>query len=873
MVPYNVNLPYQSVSKMMIDNPVAAFMRNIHYWSAQFFFVLSIIHLFDHFLKRSESGVGRGVWLRLVISVAALFFAMLSGFMLKGDMEAEQARSILSSLLKSLPFAGDVFEYSILGEEGSYQLTYVHHIATATIFLFIVIFEHARAVWPAAFGLIVTLFITLLISFFFSAPLHNGFDTVIKGPWYFTGFQELLHWMSDPAWSWLVIFLVLLVLYLVREPWIRPEGLMKGVFIFLTGLYGLLTIIGIGFRGENWQWEPFWKSTGASPAIHFAPLSTNLPESYLAENAKLPVIMGRYEGCLVCHDEMDGFSPSHDPSAIGCVSCHQGNPFTLNKNTAHRDMVNIPGNLVQAEAGCGAAQCHGDIVPRVQNSIMTTNSGIVSVNRWVFGESESLSVLSHISEIGHSAADRHLRDMCAHCHLGMVKTSYGKIDQLTRGGGCSACHLQYDISSLKEISHASEWGDDRLPIHHPALTIEAGNGHCFGCHSRSGRISLNYEGWHETMLDEEDVADRDKFRVLQDKRVFRFIREDVHHKAGMQCIDCHTSYGVMGDGHLYLHKEEQVKIECTDCHTHTTPVRISFNELDVESMKIARLRGLDTLQPNFLVHGAGGNGIVNLFNVDEKRYLSLKSGKAELECLPPASVCQAGDAHADISCSGCHAAWVPQCIGCHNEFDPAMKGYDLLERKEKEGSWVEFVGKYLADPPALGVSEREGEREVMPFAPGMVLSIDLATFEMGKGGQEEIFKRLYSPVSPHTIAPEGRTCVSCHLDPLALGYGRGRLDYSIRNGAGYFEFTPRFENSRFDGLPEDAWIGFLAERGDQAATRLWARPFNIREQRDILTVGACLTCHEEGSDIMEASLKEYQWQLQNLSPSCILPRW
>ncbi len=79
---------------------------------------------------------------------------------------------------------------------------------------------------------------------------------------------------------------------------------------------------------------------------------------------------------------------------------------------------------------------------------MTTNSGIVSVDRFVFGESLSPDIHSTIETIGHTAADEHLRDLCANCHIGKEKTETGVVDQLSRGGGCTACHLNYSNYSV-----------------------------------------------------------------------------------------------------------------------------------------------------------------------------------------------------------------------------------------------------------------------------------------------------------------------------------------------------------------------------------------------------------------------------------------
>ncbi len=129
--------------------------------------------------------------------------------------------------------------------------------------------------------------------------------------------------------------------------------------------------------------------------------------------------------------------------------------------------------------------------------------------------------------------------------------------------------------------------DSLLPKVHPSLDLTVTNDHCFGCHSRSGRISTNYEGWQETMLNEKDIKGKKGYRILQDKRVFEFVSDDIHHQKGMDCIDCHNSYEIMGDGTVYLHEENQVKTKCEDCHVVKTPVTLSYDSLDGESKKIA----------------------------------------------------------------------------------------------------------------------------------------------------------------------------------------------------------------------------------------------------------------------------------------------
>ena len=68
-------------------------------------------------------------------------------------------------------------------------------------------------------------------------------------------------------------------------------------------------------------------------------------------------------------------------------------------------------------------------------------------------------------------------------------------------------------------------------------------------------------------------------------------------------------------------------------------------------------------------------------------------------------------------------------------------------------------------------------------------------------------------------------------------------------------------------------MDFLKLELKDMATRENVRPFNIEEQKNILTVGACLTCHKPDSEIMKKSLNNYEEQLQNLPADCIIPTW
>jgi len=95
----------------------------------------------------------------------------------------------------------------------------------------------------------------------------------------------------------------------------------------------------------------------------------------------------------------------------------------------------------------------------------------------------------------------------------------------------------------------------------------------------------------------------------------------------------------------------------------------------------------------------------------------------------------------------------------------------------------------------------------------------------------------------------------------------------MEGNIGKWKFNPRFAPNKNDGLPEDAWTGFLQERKGYSATRDSVRPFDIDEQKRMLTVGACLTCHEESSEIMLQGLEDFREVLNRVSQKCVVPAW
>jgi ActR/RegA family two-component response regulator len=888
-VPFDPANAYGSIAAMLLANPAASFFRNAHYWAGQACLVLTLLHVWDHLRARTEGRVGTGGWLRLAFTLPLLAFIMLSGFVLRGDPEGRQALRILTEGTSQVPWIGPLLATLVFGTSERLDLVYVQHAATATMVVWLFIIEHARRVWPRANAFFAVTVVTIAASLLATPGLHDGFDPVLKGPWYFLGLQELLHWTPWPRLVLLGGAAIVGALFAVRLAPPRAAGAIKGALLALGLVYAGLCGVGGFLRGANWAWEPGWPATirvkwvfAATPGVP-APLPS-----------PLPLVMDRPEGCLVCHRGVTGLGNAHRPDAIGCASCHGGDLFTLDKERAHGGMETIAGNLASAGRRCGQSACHPSIVARVERSVMTTMSGIVAVNRAVFDEAAGggqapftgdQAPLPHVERLGRTPADTHLRQLCASCHVGAEKVSLGPNGEDARGGGCNACHLVYGPEAavaLARYEAGKAAGRAEAPTVHPAVSLDIDDGQCFGCHSRSGRISTSYEGWHEVHEPPAAASDPSRpspsrFRVLEDERVFERVMPDVHQQRGLDCIDCHTSNEAMGDGVAHARKSQQLRVACLDCHVApgTALPTVAASRVDPESRRILAVRGWPG--PPAAAHGVARSGetLVNVVRGGDGSLALVRKRTGERRELKPAApVCVEGGGHARLSCGSCHTAWAPRCPTCHTSFDPAREAYDWLDDDEVRGAWIEESGPFAAAPPTLGVRAGRGAvGTVDTFSPGMILTIERPA--SGSRPAETLFRRLYARVEPHTTRREARSCESCHNDPVAIGYGRGALRYDVTPAGGRWHFTPSDTPARpgSDGLPGDGWIPFLGERAEMVSTRDDVRPLSVDEQKRILRVGACLTCHPGDSPVMRGSVRGFEALLARRGPRCVVPAW
>ncbi len=501
------------------------------------------------------------------------------------------------------------------------------------------------------------------------------------------------------------------------------------------------------------------------------------------------------QSCTHCHaSRQQGFSTAHAILARNCTQCHGGDATAALKTDAHDGLIAFPGNMDNAAQVCGS--CHTVQVDSVRHSLMHTGRGMVRSTRQAFGEPVNRPAHDDLATLTDSPADSLLRKRCAGCHLGRKKTAHRLDTTRDRGGGCLACHL-----------------NDYPQTGHPALTARVSDGRCFGCHSRSSRISLNYAG-----LAEVDTAPMNaESGRLDDGRRVEFRADDLHHAAGMGCIDCHTEKDLMGIGAdpSVTRQRQAVDIACNDCHHITRTIRLA-QWPDRYRKLLPRVPFPADADTHFPVT-ASGTPLWNIELRGTEAWLHRKDGQGRLR-IPTyrESSHPLAAQHGRLNCSACHAGWAPQCYGCHLEYDPSGQQFDHVAGTTTRGRWIGQRSRVRNELPPLGITQNN---QVVPVVPGMIMTVEHPDWP------EPRFVRQFAAIEPHTTTA-ARSCESCHRSSTALGLGQGLLQQD-RHGV---SFHPDLELLE-DGLAADAWTR-PGKTPDGAAS---IRPFSDREIERILS--------------------------------------
>jgi len=649
----------------------------------------------------------------------------------------------------------------------------------------------------------------------------------------------------------------------------------------------------------------------------------------------------------------------------GCVVCHDGNAQGQTMLVAHQGMLRNPGDLWECSKGRGCAKCHSrnpsvlDVmsmasdpigqryhVYRVERSLMSTQMGILnnalSANglqpigarrygnfdcddplgpeplagsatyaRWVKAAIAKgrIDRRSSIEAIPTSDSARkswglpksmvvdYYRKECARCHnWGTGAMARGD----RRASGCSSCHVPYSNDAYYEGADETLSRDEvRKPLRH-SITTAIESVQCTRCHTRGKRIGTSFLGLMEFPFRSPWGSTGHGQPKLHKKRYIS-VGCDVHLRRGLECVDCHTSVDMHGDGNIYPTTDHAVEIECTDCHgtAERLPWQLPIGHGDCLVLDADTPRGtFDRVGVAYLL-SARGNPIGNVSRKDKEAHLRDMRGRthqvpllARLNEDPRWNAGDAGIAMARIphtktmECYSCHAAWAAQCYGCHLKVDYSgtttggvreqrdwllsahsrdARGIDsniLTKGKVKE------TRSYERWERPLLVCNKDGR-----ISPGMPGCQVLATCidEEGKvvvadqhfTSSQNLPGLAINPAQPHTTSRQARSCESCHVDPKTMGYGidGGRFARMNANVPGDLKAATKtvaqISPTSFKYDPSQ----LLTEDGVQTQTMSYDKPVqpldkSTRDRMD--RRGVCVACHRHyGTERWDELRKEH----------------
>jgi len=436
------------------------------------------------------------------------------------------------------------------------------------------------------------------------------------------------------------------------------------------------------------------------------------------------------------------------------------------------------------------------------------------------------------------------RKFCAQCHVAMET---GDVYTASHASGCAACHFPYNDTATYQGTDQTVSGKSPYSASH-RLEKLPDNKVCFRCHNRSGRIALSYEGLNDgnnSMVPTKNGLPGPV--MLSGSRNATHIAADVHAAAGMDCIDCHTSRDIMGDGYAYENMFQQTEISCEDCHGGKRPPlyrKITWeNDEALRESKSYKMQ----MRPGMnMVLTAKGRTYSNVFVQGNTVYvLGKRSGKLFKSKVITGTPEHTIVGHGRMECYACHSRTVAQCYGCHTTYDKSVEGRDFIKGVTTPGRFSEKEDYRMLYPFPLALNQRG---RISPVTPGCQTFVTVVEPD-GTTSKNEYVARYkgrqqlrFAPFYSHNTGKKAIGCSECHGNPAFLGFGQHVV-----------EGTSIFGTLLCEQSADKPLDGFLTlqdgkVRAYSAITREHSRPLNAQEVRRTLAANLCIVCHEKARD-------------------------
>lgn len=406
--------------------------------------------------------------------------------------------------------------------------------------------------------------------------------------------------------------------------------------------------------------------------------------------------------CLSCHEGIEAISDTHD---FACVQCHQGDDKAKDVAAAHKGMYANPSDGKVVAKTCGTTKCHADQLHKLDSSLMATSAGEINATRYAWGAQDSVDAKYSVNGKGGTRViptekesgqlvDDMLRKKCLRCHINSPAPK--RLGEY-RATGCAACHMIYAntgqtmtgdkaIRKTQKANNEAKAKDTRLksdlsglvgkrgyPMKH-RMTTAIPTTQCVRCHS-GNRVGTEYIGLFEHDFEKMYRSPRYKWNApLAPYGIdHHTLMPDIHYKAGLACIDCHTGSEAMGNGKTLAAAHQATEVTCDTCHG-------TFSEA-AKTAKVAKSDAAvkaAAANPNYSVKAgdevavtAKGTLLANVRKTDKGMILTSKVTGEEhvipqLKDMEEKPVAHTVAGHMkNMECSACHSGWASLDFGTH----------------------------------------------------------------------------------------------------------------------------------------------------------------------------------------------------------------
>jgi len=242
-IQYEHTTPYYSTATIDLIVPFGDYFRSLHFYSSQFFFFFSCLHLL--IVYRETETHKRSMWIQLTSSLPVALLLLFTGYILRGDSTGASAGIIAENIVQGIPLIGDIVNDLLFSiTESGMRKVYMHHIISLDLLLLILLWNHLRKYRVVLTEHLFILSAAFCLPILIAAPMEPDRLGVsyISGPWFFLGLQELLRHFSPLLAGVIAPSCFLVAIFSLRPPQSRNRYALIFITIWLC-LYTILSVI------------------------------------------------------------------------------------------------------------------------------------------------------------------------------------------------------------------------------------------------------------------------------------------------------------------------------------------------------------------------------------------------------------------------------------------------------------------------------------------------------------------------------------------------------------------------------------------------------------------------------------------------------